>query len=47
MVVAAGWRSWNLFAQHNDDTTMRAMMHAFVDKSRTVDGKPTSLAEIG
>ena len=26
---------------------MRAMMHAFVDKSRSVDGSPTSLAEIG
>ena len=38
---------WNLFAGNNDDTTMRAMMHAFVDKSRLVDGIPTSLAEIG
>ncbi len=26
---------------------MRAMMHAFVDKSRSVGGVPTSLAEIG
>jgi hypothetical protein len=42
-----GWRSWNLFAQQNDDASMRAMMHAFVDKSRSVDGKPTSLAEVG
>ncbi len=41
------WRSWNLFAGKNDDSTMRAMMHAFVDKSRSVDGSPTSLAEIG
>ena len=39
--------SWNLFAGKNDDSTMRAMMHAFVDKSRSVDGSPTSLAEIG
>lgn len=42
------WRSWNLFAQHNDDTTMRAMMAAFTDKSRDgADGTPTSLREIG
>lgn len=37
----------NLFAQHNDDTTMRAMMHAFVDKSRSVGGVPKSLADVG
>lgn len=42
-----GWRSWNLFAGTNSDSTMRAMMHAFVDKSRQVDGKPTSLADVG
>ena len=42
-----GWRSWNLFAGTNDDSTMRAMMQAFTDKSRMVDGKPTSLAEVG
>ena len=42
-----GWRSWNLFAGANDDRTMRAMMQAFVDKTRTIDGVPTSLAEIG
>jgi hypothetical protein len=46
-VSCQGWRSWNLFAQRNDDASMRAMMHAIVDNSRNVDGKPTSLAEIG
>lgn len=46
-VPPMGWRSWNLFAQRNDDSTMREMMHAFVDKSRLVDGKPTSLLDIG
>lgn len=42
-----GWRSWNLFAGKNSDSTMRAMMHAFTDKSRSVGGVPTSLAEVG
>lgn len=42
-----GWRSWNLFAGKNDDATMRAMMNAFVDKSRTVGGTATALSEIG
>ena len=41
------WRSWNLFAQRNDDATMRAMMAAFVDKSRKVDGISTSLLDVG
>jgi alpha-galactosidase len=42
-----GWRSWNLFAGTNTDATMRAMMHAFTDKSRSVNGVPTSLSEVG
>eukprot|EP00040_Diaphanoeca_grandis_P020089 m.106639 g.106639 ORF g.106639 m.106639 type:complete len:720 (-) comp27740_c0_seq2:207-2366(-) len=46
-VPPMGWRSWNLFAQHNDDSTMRAMMHALTDLSRLVDGSPTSLLDIG
>jgi len=36
-----------LFAGRNNDATMRAMMHAFTDRSRSVDGKPTSLADLG
>lgn len=36
-----------IFSGKNDDATMRAMMNAFVDKSRTVGGTATSLSEIG
>lgn len=47
-----GWRSWNAFDCMSNDTIitqahMRAQMVAAVDKSRTVKGKPTSLAELG
>ncbi|CAK0910658.1 unnamed protein product [Prorocentrum cordatum] len=42
-----GWRSWNLFHGAINDTVMRAQMAAVLDKSRSVDGKPTSLAELG
>ena len=46
-----GWRSWNAFDCMSNDTIitqahMRAQMVAAVDKSRTVKGKPTSLAEL-
>ena len=42
-----GWRSWNLFAGTNDDSTMRAMMAALVDTRLAVGGAPTSLRELG
>jgi len=47
VVPPMGWRSWNVFAQRNDDAAMRAMMAAMTDKSRTVDGVPTSLLDVG
>jgi alpha-galactosidase len=42
-----GWRSFNAFHQSNNDTLMREQMRAVLDKSRTVNGNPTSLAELG
>jgi alpha-galactosidase len=42
-----GWRSWNLFHDKVNDTVMRAQMVAVLDKSRMVDGQPTSLASLG
>lgn len=48
-----GWRSWNAFGCDGgpetilNDPHMRAQMRALLDKSRTVDGVPTSLAELG
>merc|ERR1719384_2608156 len=47
-----GWRSWNAFDCMTDATIitqdhMVAQMVAVLDKSRLVDGKPTSLAELG
>lgn len=47
-----GWRSWNAFDCLEDKTIitqahMHAQMVAAVDKSRMVDGKPTSLADLG
>ena len=42
-----GWRSWNYFLATNNQSVMEAQMRAAVDKSRTVDGVPTSLAELG
>eukprot|EP00039_Didymoeca_costata_P027722 m.19038 g.19038 ORF g.19038 m.19038 type:complete len:663 (-) comp6470_c0_seq1:97-2085(-) len=42
-----GWRSWNLFQANINDTVMRGQMHAVLDTSRTVGGKPTTLASLG
>ena len=40
-----GWRSWNVFAGRNNDASMRAMMAALTDRSRTVDGAAASLLD--
>ena len=42
-----GWRSWNFYLSRVNETVMRAQMRAAVDKTRTVNGVPTSLAELG
>ena len=42
-----GWRSWNFYLSTVNETVMMAQMNAAVDKSRSVNGVPTSLAELG
>jgi hypothetical protein len=37
----------NFFLSTNNQSVMEAQMRAAVDKSRLVDGRPTSLAELG
>lgn len=42
-----GFRNWNQYQRNIDQPTMEAIMDAMVDRSRTVNGKPTSLADLG
>lgn len=42
-----GWRSWNLFGGEVNQTLMTNIMAGMVDRSRTVDGVPTSLCDLG
>ena len=41
------WRSWNAFYADIDDATIRAQADGLADRSRLVDGVPTSLADLG
>jgi len=42
-----GWRSWNQFQGEISQSVIEAQMSALVDRRRHVDGKPTSLADLG
>ena len=42
-----GWRSWNCYWFDVDQPLIEQAMDGLVDTSRMVDGKPTSLAELG
>jgi len=42
-----GWRSWNCFGGNVDQTKMTSIMDAMSDRSRDVNGKPMSLADLG
>lgn len=42
-----GWRSWNLYYDHVDQTLMMRSMEGLVSRGRLVDGKPTSLCDLG
>ena len=46
-VNRGGAGSWNCYHGDVDDKSMRATIDAITDRSRTVDGKPTSLADLG
>ena len=43
----AGWRSWNQMAGKIDQPLLEAIMDGLADSSRLVDGKPTSLLDLG
>ena len=42
-----GWRSWNYYSVNISQEIIRSQAVAFVDQSRQVDGKNTSLRELG
>ena len=42
-----GWRSWSSLGGGVTQEKMEKQMEAMVDKSRDVDGKPTSLLDLG
>lgn len=42
-----GWRTYNAFGGSPTQVIMEAAMDAMVDRSRLVDGKPTSLLDLG
>jgi len=42
-----GWRSWNCFGGNIDQQKMMSIMDAITDRSRQVNGKFASLADIG
>lgn len=44
---ALGWRSWNCYWFDINQTLIKNAMMGLLDKSRTVNGVPTSLAELG
>lgn len=47
MTPPLGWRSWNQLGLDVNQTVMLTMAAKLVDRSRTVDGVPTSLADLG
>ena len=42
-----GWRSWNFYACAIDQSVLTQQLDAIADRSRLVDGKATSLADLG
>jgi len=42
-----GWRSWNLYGGKVNQTLLEGIMDGMVSRKRTVDGKPTSLCDLG
>ena len=42
-----GWRSWNCFSSTITQQKMLAQANALADRSRLVDGRPTSLLQLG
>jgi len=42
-----GWRSWNLYGENVNQELIIGIMEGMVSRKRTVDGKPTSLCDLG
>jgi len=42
-----GWRSWNLYGAKVNQTLIEGIMDGMVKRVRAVDGKPTSLCDLG
>lgn len=42
-----GWRSWNLYGGNVKQDLIMGIMDGMVSKKRSVDGKPTSLCDLG
>ncbi|GAB5373372.1 hypothetical protein AAMO2058_001745500, partial [Amorphochlora amoebiformis] len=42
-----GWRSWNLYGGNVSQKLIEDMMEGLVSRKRMVDGKPTSLCDLG
>lgn len=42
-----GWRSWNLYGANVNQKLIEGIMDGMVKKTRMVDGKPTSLCDLG
>lgn len=47
LVPPMGWRSWNAYHSSVTQQKMQDVMRAMVDRSLTVDGKPTSMLDLG
>eukprot|EP01061_Rhynchopus_euleeides_P036023 TRINITY_DN606_c0_g1_i3.p2 TRINITY_DN606_c0_g1~~TRINITY_DN606_c0_g1_i3.p2 ORF type:complete len:418 (+),score=148.79 TRINITY_DN606_c0_g1_i3:47-1300(+) len=47
MLPPMGWRSWNCYGKHVNQSLMEAVIDKMSDRSRTVDGVPTSLVDLG
>ena len=42
-----GWRSWNLYGGNVNQSLIQNIMDGVTKRSRSVDGKPTSLCDLG
>ena len=42
-----GWRSWNLYGANVNQKLIEGIMDGMVKRDRMVDGKPTSLCDLG
>lgn len=42
-----GWRSWNCYGKHVNQSKMQSIMDKMAQKTRSVDGVPTSLLDLG